>query len=301
MKPNFLIIGAAKAGTTALYEYLIQHPDVFMSEPKEPQFFPLEYDKGMQFYLEHYYSGWSGQHAIGEARPTNLYLPYVPERIWNCLPDAKLIVILRNPTERAYSAWSMFYSYRSESLSFEDAITKNIERIEKDGLPDTESKWRAYIDSKDPKDRYRIYVDAGYYDEQIKRYLEFFPREQIKFILFEDFIKQTDTIVKMVWEYGGVDPNYELKHLEPSNISLSRSKRDGVNVRKALRLNKLLTKNMRSSVRKFMYRMRDKPKMSPEIRMKLTEHFRPHNEELERILGIDVSHWNKVKDGNNKK
>ena len=101
-RPNFLILGAGKSGTNSLYHYLGQHPDVFLSTPKEPFYFEAEYEKGLKFYWDTYFNGWNGQRAVGEARVANLFLPYIPQRIKESLPQSKLIVTLRNPTHRAH-------------------------------------------------------------------------------------------------------------------------------------------------------------------------------------------------------
>ena len=95
--PDFFILGAAKAGTTSLFELLKLHPDVFMSSPKEPFFFEYEYEKGLGFYSRTYFRGWNGQKRIGEARVSHLLLPFVPGRIRASRPEARLIAILRDP------------------------------------------------------------------------------------------------------------------------------------------------------------------------------------------------------------
>jgi hypothetical protein len=102
-RPNFFILGSAKCGSTTLYEHLGQHPDVFFSTPKEPIFFEAEYEKGFDYYWDTYFAAWDGQAAIGEARHRNLFLPYVAPRVHAACPDARLIVIVRNPVDRAYS------------------------------------------------------------------------------------------------------------------------------------------------------------------------------------------------------
>jgi hypothetical protein len=90
--PNFFILGAAKCGTSSLRGYLSRHPEVFMSDPKEPFFFEAEYEKGFDFYWRRYFSDWQGEPAIGEARHRNLFLPYVTKRIAASVPDAKLLM-----------------------------------------------------------------------------------------------------------------------------------------------------------------------------------------------------------------
>src|SRR5687768_11767835 len=92
-RPNFLILGAARSGTTTLHEYLPLHPDVYMSMPKEPLFFEAEYRRGLDYYWRTYFRGWRGQQLVGEARVANLLLPFVVDRIAESVPDAKLIVI----------------------------------------------------------------------------------------------------------------------------------------------------------------------------------------------------------------
>src|SRR3972149_6925354 len=128
-RPNFLVLGAAKAGTTSLCHYLAQHPDVFIPEVKEPIFFDAEYERGLDYYWKKYFSRWSGQPAVGEGRVFNLYLPFVPPRIRESIPGAKLIAVLRNPVERAYSHWWHRFSYRDEILPFHEAIRENLSRI----------------------------------------------------------------------------------------------------------------------------------------------------------------------------
>lgn len=107
-RPTFLLLGAGKAGTTALPWYLGRHPDVLVSQPKEPNFFDTEYGRGLGYYWDTYYGAWNGKTAAGEARAINLLLPFVAERIRDCTPDARLIVTLRDPADRAFShgGWS---------------------------------------------------------------------------------------------------------------------------------------------------------------------------------------------------
>ena len=104
-RPTFFILGTSKAGTTSLHHYLAQHPDILMSDPKEPPYFRLEYERGAEYYWRTYYRRWSGQRQVGDGSPQNLYLPFVAPRIAASVPDAKLIVLCRHPVDRAVSAW----------------------------------------------------------------------------------------------------------------------------------------------------------------------------------------------------
>ena len=140
--PNFLIIGAAKGGTTSLYHYLNQHPQVYMSPMKEPRFFALENEK-LNFQnpdkainktsvtsLSEYYKlfdGVTNETAIGEASPLYMYSTKAVERIAHYVPTAKLIAILRNPVDRAYSCYKHLIAL--EPYSFADAILHEDKRI----------------------------------------------------------------------------------------------------------------------------------------------------------------------------
>ena len=126
---NFFILGAGRRGTTSLYQYLSQHPDVLMSTPKEPVFFEAEYENGLAYYRDRYLKGWNGESALGEARPANLLLPYVAPRIRENFPDAKLVAILRNPVDRAYSHWWVKYCDGIEKRAFVAAVEENLARI----------------------------------------------------------------------------------------------------------------------------------------------------------------------------
>ena len=123
--PTFFVVGSPKCGTTALAQMLAAHPDVFLSEPKEPHFFDAHHDNGLQPYMEQHFAGWSGAGVAGEATPSYLAVPYVPARIRSAIPGARLIAILRNPVQRAYSSWWMFHARGMEPLSFEAAIRDN--------------------------------------------------------------------------------------------------------------------------------------------------------------------------------
>lgn len=93
--PDFFILGAAKCGTTSLHAWLDFHPDILMSDPKEPFFFEAEYERGREYYRETYFKHWQGQPLTGDARHRNLYFSYIPERIRELNPAARFIILLR--------------------------------------------------------------------------------------------------------------------------------------------------------------------------------------------------------------
>lgn len=208
MKPNFLIIGAAKAGTTSLYDYLGQHPDIFMCPLKEPKFFALEGHNldfsgpGDQRANRHTITDWHSyeqlfahtptKRAIGEKSPIYLYDPEAPKRIKSYLPDIKIIAILRNPIERAYSNYlHMVRDSREDSHTFLDALFAEDDRIRNNWA----YGWH--------------YRSMGYYAEQIQRYLELFDSKQIKVYLYEDLRTKPQEMMYSLFDYLEVDPTFQ--------------------------------------------------------------------------------------------
>ena len=153
--PNFFCIGAQKAGTTTLYNLLIQHPQIYLPiNKKELHFFDVEenYNKGTLWYLTKYFSKIKNESAIGEVTPSYCYYPKTPKRIFEQFgPDIKFIFILRNPVQRAVSLYNMMVSRGVETLPFHEAVEKESLRLETNN---TEFK------------RNFSYIDRGYYSKQ---------------------------------------------------------------------------------------------------------------------------------------
>jgi len=311
-RPNFFILGAAKSGTTSLYDYLGQHPDVFFSTPKEPIFFEAEFEKGLAYYWEHYFGGWNGEAAVGEARHRNLYLPYIAPRIHECCPDARLIVILRNPVDRAFSDWMMRRASGADPLSFEDAVDEDMARIEAGVLfegDEGERLWKQHIlpiragknealtrlGAKMPELRHRTYVDTGYYEQQIERYLLLFSRDRLEVVLLEDLSRDPQAVCAQLWRLLGVDPDYNLARVAPSNV---RGKLLTTRARRAARklLGEGLLAKLPSGLRAAVSGTLDRsapanPVMDPGMRRRLIDHYAPHNDRLARLIDCDLSSW----------
>ncbi len=263
-KPNLFLLGAAKSGTTTLYAYLSEIPGVCLSFPKEPVFFEAEYELGLEHYRRRYFAHWKGEPIIGEARHRNLYLPFIASRIFATNPEAKLIVCLRNPIERAYSHWWHGYARKYETLDFEQAITEDIARIRAGWNTTTPREIEIYKETLDYRGKgiYRSYVDSGYYYEQIERYLKHFPANQLKVVLFEDLQRNPFSVVCEIESFLGIE-YHTLENFSPKHENPHRSEKPDAN---------------------------RKP-MSPEFRAMLVEHYQPHNDKLARYLGKDLSHW----------
>ena len=208
--PNTFIIGAAKSGTTSLYDYLRQHPDVFMSPVKEPCFFayaenPPEMvgpgdeesnrESEVVYTLEHYrtlFTGATTETIVGEASPVYLYDEDAPRLLREHRPDAALIVILRNPIERAYSHYLHLRQAGREPLrDFEAALDAEDERIE----AGWEWSWH--------------YRRMGLYGQQLARYLEYFDREQLYVYRFEELTASPVRFAQSVYRALGVDPSFK--------------------------------------------------------------------------------------------
>jgi hypothetical protein len=201
--PNFFIVGAAKAGTTSLWRYLLQHPDVFMPSDimfKEPAYFSDI--KGITDFKQYgsLFSGAETEKMIGEASTAYLTSPESPIRIKNKIPHAKIIIILRNPIDRAYSLynWMVCNGYEP-SDSFESAL-----EIEKRNRYRNET-----FKHSNPEYYYNyLYFHSGLYSEQIKRYIENYEKNKLCFIIFEEFKANVKNEIKKVHDFLNIDNTF---------------------------------------------------------------------------------------------
>jgi hypothetical protein len=197
MMPNFLVVGVPKAGTSSIYHYLNQHPQVYMSPFKEPHFFSFEGeckpDWGITD-LESYHSLFNGTEnevAFGEASTWYLYSQTAAERIKHHIPNVKIIMMLRNPIDRAYSSFLFNIQCGWESISdFEEAL-----HLESSRISNNES-WDFH------------YLNAGLYYDQIQRYYNLFPKNQINIFLYEDFKCDSLKVINDIFNFLGVDHSF---------------------------------------------------------------------------------------------
>lgn len=177
-RPNFIVIGAARSGTTSLWEYLRSHPDVFMSPAKELIFFWERWHLGIDWY-ESQFATWRGERAIGEASPGYTIYPArrgVAERIAKTLPDVKLIYLMRDPVARIHSNYKFRYMLGSESRPIERALIE------------------------DP-----TYVWMSSYALQVNEYLRYFDRSRVLLLLNEDLKDRREETLRRTFEFLGVD------------------------------------------------------------------------------------------------
>jgi len=207
--PDFLIIGAQKCGTTTLYDLLATHPAVAPAYQKEVHYFDRYYNKKLIWYRanmprrsERRRAEREGREFIcGEAAPSYIYHPLVPERVKDVLPDIKLVVLLRNPIDRAFSHYHKEVGRKDEPLSFEEALSKEEERMagKLEEVVQTGKhsfSWWHYS-----------YKARGRYAEQLERWFKVFPREQFLIIKTEDMAADTPGTVNQVCRYLGISEN----------------------------------------------------------------------------------------------
>jgi hypothetical protein len=198
--PDFLIIGAQKAGTTALYDYLYRHPAISGPRWKEVSFFDRHWSRG-----ERWYRGNFPRHArapVGEASPSYLFHPLAPERVRSLVPQARLIALLRNPVDRAFSHYPHEVALGREPLTFEQALEREEERTHGElerMLAEPHSFSHAWWN--------HTYKARGLYAEQLERWLAVFPREQLLVIGTEKFAAAPAATYARVLEFVGAPPH----------------------------------------------------------------------------------------------
>lgn len=299
--PNFVVIGAPKSGTTALHTYLRQHPEVFMSRRKEPNFFATDgrpacfggpWDAGILnrdviWRLEDYrrqFAGVRGEKAIGEVSPRYISTPGAAERLRRYIPEARIVAILRQPADRA---WSQYWMHRRDGFepcaTLEEAIADEPRRVAENwgsGRP----------------------LERGFYAAQLEPYLRLFPRERVAIYLYDDLVADPERLFRDLFSFLGVDPGFV------PDMSF-RPNRSGTLRNPLLRVlwtrthslrvpvRRLLPKAFRSAVSRWVIsRPLERPPYPPETRRWLTEIYADDIRRLEAILGRDLSGW--LKPGN---
>ena len=203
MMPNFFVVGAARASTTSLNRYLSQHPDIFIPPGKEMHFFAAKHfpycgpgDESMNRLVvrdeEQYaqlFARVAAEKAIGESSAFYLCLPGTAERIAQAVPDAKILMILREPTQRTYSAYAFLKRDGRETVSFEEGLSREAERKQQGYEP----MW--------------WYTELSRYASQVQRYLEVFGRERVKVLVYEEFYAHPAEALREVFAFLGVRPD----------------------------------------------------------------------------------------------
>lgn len=300
--PNFLVIGAAKSGTTALYYYLKQHPQVYVSGVKEPHFFAYDSETpnwqgpvDPDWYtlvsdIEAYrglFGGVSKEVAIGEASTHYLYLPKAHDRIRHHVPEVKLIAVLREPAERAYSNFLYLSLEGKEPLiDFAQALQEEEYRIQNNWAP----IWH--------------YKQKGFYYTQLKRYYDVFEREQIRVYLYEDLNENPAGVLRDVYKFLGVDstfvPDISMRY-NASGVPKNERVRVLYNflnrphpvksVFKPLFPKELRRRLRARSLNALRNRYLAKPPFPVEVRQQLAEEYKEDVLKLQGLIQRDLSKW----------
>src|SRR5438552_3764770 len=208
---DFIVAGAQKSGTTALHYFLRKHPQIALPDRQEMHFFdddaifsrPVDYDL-----LHRHFRPVARAGLAGEVTPSYLYWKPAMERIWNYNPQIKLVVLLRNPVDRAFAHWNMQRFKDREPLDFLDALKEEPRRI---AQPLT-------IES-----RRFAYVDRGFYCGQLDRVFKFFPREQVKIVKFEHFRDRKQETLDEIFEFLGVKPLRRVRDKDRNVVPYERA------------------------------------------------------------------------------
>lgn len=291
--PNLLIVGAAKSGTTSLHNYLKQHPDIYMSEHKEPHFLinsdigatrvhraVTELNDYKQMFITEECYKYKGESSV-------MYLAFPDFSIKNIkkflTPDIKVIIMLRNPIDRAFAGYLHNLRYNpSENLSFEEAIDQSENRYhkEKDMTPDTR------------------YLHVGMYSEQVKSFMDVF-NENVHVILYDDYVQNIDLCIDNVFDFLGVDKislNTSKKHMVGGWVFKNKFLRNVFipknNIKsmiKSLIPNKRLRREIKNQLMKLS--VSKTSQMPNEMRNRLINFYRDDIVKLSKVLKRDLDHW----------
>jgi hypothetical protein len=290
--PNFLIIGVAKAGTSSLYAYLGQHPQIFVSPVRAPNFFGLG-EQPLPRYggpvpqraiaaptLAQYsalFAGAQAARAVGEGSSFFNFTPRAAVRIQHYRPDARLLLLLRQPAERAYSQY--LYARRlgwEPAPTFAAALAEEARRKADDWFP------------------FLRYVESSHYAPTLRAFLDHFPPNQIYIARFEDFVRNTVTVMRQIYQFLGVAPDFtpdvSIKR-NPAHVGLAPWLRSPWNVR-AQRFWQIWPAALRRPLFRGLDRLAPKPPpLDPALCRQLTNHFHTDILATQALIQQDLTHW----------
>lgn len=311
--PNFFLIGAAKAGSTSVAHYLGEHSQIYLSPIKEPNYFSRAdinpkhfrellkkrialFDEDKYFtssefpslhaaYLtneQHYqllFKNAREDQVTGEASVSYLWSPTAPQEIFNVNPNAKIIMVLRNPIDRAFSHYLMDLRVNFTKMTFMEALKMDLESPFK--------TWNA--NSK--------YIELGLYSAQIERYFTIFPKQNVKVILFDTLKKNTQLEMRNLFDFLSVDPEFTPDYNKKYNESyLYKNEFVNAVTRNAKLshfLRSILNENIKNKIRNLITAKRKNPTITADERIYLSAFFKEDIAKTEKLLQINLSDWYK--------
>jgi hypothetical protein len=286
-KVDFFIVGAPKAGTTALHAHLDKHPQVCMSSDKEPNYFSWEEIEKQQLYYDkvnvktesEYLALFNGNETAkirGEASVSYLFYEEVPKRIKAYNPNAKIIISLRQPVQRAFSHYQMDYSLGLVTESFEKIFTNG------KGHPKTGNFFQQYFLLSE-------------YAPQVKRYLDVFGSENTCILLHEKLIQQPEQTLEGVFSFLSIDATTSGELIEQQNVTgagkniFIRSLYKNQSLRKVLTT--IFNEEIRNKIKSKLFSKDHLPTLSKTFERTLNEYYRPGIEQLISLTGLPIAHW----------
>jgi hypothetical protein len=302
ISPNFFIVGVPKSGTTSLVQYLVRHPDVFMCDPKEPNYFNSDsytphQTRDEAAYLALFALG-RGRKRIGEASTHYLYSKVASERIRAFCPQALIVIMLRNPIEMIYSLHAhRVWGGREDIRDFEDALAAEDDRRLGRRLPQNPYPMEDLF-----------YREMGKYSLHVRRYFETFGRRQVHVIVFDDFVRDTVTSYRGVCEFLDIVPQtpgaFEVhnpgKHVR--SLAVRDFLRNSQGYARVLR--SFIPVPLRGAIRRVVMaagkantRTGRRPTMRLELRRRLEAEFSSDVAALSELLQRDLTHWVRPQSG----
>jgi tetratricopeptide (TPR) repeat protein len=203
--PDFIIAGATKCGTTSLYKYLDKHPQIIVSRKKEIDFFNRHFARGLDWYLSQFPFLDDRSFITGEASPNYLDAPIAARNMYQTFPNIKLIILLRNPIEKAVSSYyhKLHKGLAQDNYSLQEAVSKELESLSR--IPSEKLARSSY---KDPNN-----ILGSLYYYRLQSWFDLFPREQILIIKSEDLYQNTSVIMTEVYQFLGLPPHHSNEYL----------------------------------------------------------------------------------------
>jgi len=264
--PTFLIVGAMRSGTTSLARTLELHPQIFLPGQKELHYFEKYHDRGLDWYRSQF-KGAGDAPAVGEATAGYMYDAEAMRRIAATLPDIRLMAIVRNPVDRAYSHYWHMVARRIEKRTFEEAIAAELAN-----------------GKKNP--RQPPYIGKGLFAEQLERICTLYPRERLHVVVFDDFRDAPGATYRAICEFLQVDGGFA-----PPNLGRNANPSQRIRSVRVRNLARKLPTPMRLAIARLNSAPMNYPPLSASTRAELTEVFRPSNRALAAWLGRDLSAW----------